>query len=97
MMRYSTSFYSVPRAGQPGTYMIYAAVEVWDDDVCCTSFEVGRKLVTDMPEVHTTTDVTEWAVDWADTFYKIATEIYASVKTRDESEVNARPASASTN
>lgn len=94
-MRYGTSFSAVPRRGLPGEYVLYGTITVWDDDDCCTAFEIGKRQVTDLPEIHTTTDVNEWAVDWADQFYKIATEIFAEAKNRTDREINARPSDAS--
>lgn len=94
-MRYGTTFRSIPSASGPGEYNVYASITAWDDDDCCVSFDLGWRSVSGLPDVHTTTDVNEWAVDWADRFYKIATEIFAEAKNRADRETNARPSDAS--
>lgn len=95
MMRYGTSFDAVPQPGKPWEYVIYSTVTVWDDDECAASFRVGQRRVSGLPEIHTTTDVNEWSIDWADQFYKFACEVYAEVKSRYDEEINARPSDTS--
>lgn len=96
MLRYSTSFHAVVSPDRPGEYNIRCTIVTHDGHEASTAFTVWEKRLTGMPEVHTTTDVYEWAIDWADEFYKAAAEIYADRKRMGESEINARPSSAST-
>jgi hypothetical protein len=89
MLRYGTSFQSVPHEDNPGEYSIYATVTVWGDGECVKSFGVSDTMMTGLPDVHTTTDVDEWSIEWADIFYKFACDAYAKVKSLNAEESNA--------
>ena len=97
MVRYGFGFYAVPSSHGPGEYMAYVTATVWEDNEVVTTFEIGQKRLTGKPDIRTTTDVNDLAVNWSDDFYQLATEIYAAAKLRGDSEINARPSSASTN
>ena len=97
MFRFSISFHAVPR-DEKGSFIVYASCVVYDDEGApVRAFEIGEKIMSGMPDISTTTPVTEFAVEWADIFYQFATQIHAERKQADDSEVNARPSSASTN
>lgn len=95
MFRYGTSFSAVPNPDKPGTYALYSTITVWADGECVVAFEVCHKVIKDLPESHTTTDISEWIVEWADRFYEFATAHYAVVNRRHDDETNARPSDTS--
>jgi hypothetical protein len=97
MLRYSVSISAIPTYRGLGTYNVSATVCAYEDEECVIAIPIWDKRTTDMPEIHSTLDVTEFVAEWSDCFYQIASEMMANVKRRDEEVINARPSSASTN
>lgn len=97
MLRYGIHFSAIPQGTDRGDFSIEASFTVWGDGECVQSVALGEKYVTDFPYVTSKTDVSELTAEWADLFYQFSTQLYAERTDRGESEVNARPGSASTN
>lgn len=97
MLRYGIHFGATPQGTDRGDFTIEISYTVWGDDECVSSQSLGEMYVTDHPYITSKTDISELATEWADIFYQFATQLYAKRTERSDSEVNARPSSASTN
>lgn len=97
MERYSANFSLIPSETDPGKYHMWVSLSLWQDGRCTKAIPVFDRGVEDFPEgaegLH---PMFAFLIEAADLNYQYVTQRYAEL-CRLISEVNARPASASTN